>query len=868
MSKCAKRGAWKSASIYVLSAVSLASLGGVQGCKYGGRISDAGGETDIAAREAMALRLIEAQTFAALPVEHRAMIAAAGQAPAGPTDGRAAPAWESLRPLGEEEYELVSRYVSRGLWDRMRPVHQHALVDTLLRRAAGEDVPVLCFAPDSDPELMRAFNDVFAGRLGVRFQNGSRWTNTATNGGGLSQGQPTTLTYSFPPDGTTSPTLTSATQPSDLFAFLNGIYGSPAVWQPIYAQVFARWSALCNVTYVFEPNDDGVPLSGNNPGVLGVRGDLRLTGTALDGPSNVLAFNSFPNNGDMVIDTADNFFSSTSSNSLRLRNVLAHEHGHGMGMPHVCPVNGTKLMEPFINLGYDGPQLDDTLSGQRMYGDINEPNDTVATATVIAAATTTATTTVRNVSCDDGSDVDVYRVSVPAAGLLTVTVRPIGGTYLSGPQNNDGSCSAGSAFAAVSLNDLNVTILGSDGVTELTSVNAGAAGASETAIGLVAGASDVYIRVGAANAPAVQGYEIDYRLQGAPAMVVTLADAAPAVLSPVGGTTFRVRIQTVGDTVTAGSAVLNYRFSTLTGFSSAALAPLGGDMFEARIPAAPCGSTPQFYVQASGVLSGVRVVPAGAPGLNGLSAFAASSQVTSLIFADDFETNRGWTVGAGDDTATAGLWERGDPVGTTAQPEDDHSELGTQCFFTGQAARGAQPGTADVDGGKTTLTSPRMDLAGAASARLTYWRWYSNVGGASPGLDTFRVDASSDDGQTWTNIQTVGPATDNTGGWVKSDVSLGGIAATSQVRVRFIAEDADPGSLVEAAIDDVSVQDVGCTNRCLGDYNGDRAHTVQDLFDFLGGYFGGDERADLTGEGTLSVQDIFTFLGVWFGPCP
>ena len=70
----------------------------------------------------------------------------------------------------------------------------------------------------------------------------------------------------------------------------------------------------------------------------------------ITGNFGILAYNFFPNSGDMVIDVPDSFYNNTSNNSLGLRNTLAHEHGHGLGLSHVCPVNQTKLMEPFISL--------------------------------------------------------------------------------------------------------------------------------------------------------------------------------------------------------------------------------------------------------------------------------------------------------------------------------------------------------------------------------------------------------------------------------------------------------------------------------------------------------------------------------------
>ena len=61
---------------------------------------------------------------------------------------------------------------------------------------------------------------------------------------------------------------------------------------------------------------------------------------------------------------------------------------------------------------------------------------------------------------------------------------------------------------------------------------------------------------------------------------------------------------------------------------------------------------------------------------------------------------------------------------------------------------------------------------------------------------------------------------------------------------------------------------------CRGDYNhtGTPA-TVQDLFDFLAGYFNGDacantnDSVDGQGAATLSVQDLFDYLAAYFGGC-
>jgi hypothetical protein len=816
--------------------------------------------------DARARSLIAFHAFSSLPEEQRQAIVAAGAAPSvmvcGP-DCQPEP-WSQLPRLGEDDFLLVRRVASRELWDRMLPVHQHALRDMVVRCAAGEDVPAMCFTPGTDEELIAAFNRVAFG-VGLRFQQAGRWSTTATQPGPLSQGQPTILTYSFPPDGTDCPTLTNGViQPSNLFQYLNGIYGTPETWQPLYAQVFARWSQVCGVDYVYEPNDDGVAL-GTTAGQLGVRGDLRLAGTGLDGPSGVLAFNYFPNNGDMVIDTADTFFTTTTSNSLRLRNVLAHEHGHGMGMAHVCPTSQTKLMEPFVSVAYDGPQIDDILNGQRHYGDPNEPNDTPATATAITAATSSIQT-VRTVSCDDRTDIDVYRVNAPASGLLTVAVRPIGGTYIEGPQTS--ACNTGGTFYAGGVNDLNITVLAADGTTMLTSAAYAPAGSTETAYLIVQSAGDLFIQISPGTATNIQAYELDYKLQPPPALEIVVPGGAPAVIDPNTFTTFPVRILSIGETIAPGSARLYYRIgSGGSTFVGAPLSSLGGEFYQARLPAPGCAGPLNYYVGVTGQSLGNRAQPTNAPAL----VFASVASSTTYVRQDSFESANGWVAGAVGDTATAGQWTRGDPNGSTAQPEDDHSNVGAQCFFTGQAAVGAAPGTNDVDGGKTTLVSPVFDLSSLpASPTVAYWRWYSNSGGAAPGADVFTVDVSSDGGANWINLETVGPSgAGTTGGWVLAEFNLTGrIALTNAVQFRFIADDAADASLIEAAIDDFEIRFNTCREVCRGDFNADRRHTVQDIFDYLNAYFSLDPAADYNADAEVSLQDVFVFLNGWFGPCP
>jgi hypothetical protein len=179
------------------------------------------------------------------------------------------------------------------------------------------------------------------------------------------------------------------------------------------------------------------------------------------------------------------------------------------------------------------------------------------------------------------------------------------------------------------------------------------------------------------------------------------------------------------------------------------------------------------------------------------------------LFEDCLEEESGWTAGAPGDDATEGVWVRVDPVGTyigsnPVQPEDDHTPLGTDCFVTGQGGQGQSPLLSDVDDGKTTLLSPTIDLREAIEPRLIYWRWYTNNLGPYGGEDFWQVDISDDGGDTWVGLEYTQESENQ---WRKMEFYLTDyIGLTDQMVLRFIASDYGGMSLVEAAIDDISVE--------------------------------------------------------------
>ena len=322
----------------------------------------------------------------------------------------------------------------------------------------------------------------------------TRWTGTASGLAG-SQGSPVTLTWSIVPDGTDVPDLDS-----NLRNFLDANWGvgpggadlAQRPWFSVFQQSFDRLGALSGVRYVYEPADDGADLGGGAGGVLGVRGDIRLGGKSYGAGSNTLATNYYPQIGDMMINTDRTDFFTSGANSFRyFRNTIMHEAMHGLGVDHVDSSTGI-LMRPFIGTDFDGPQLDDILALQRLYGDAREEdggNESAATATTLGAVVpgqarivgtlgnSTGVTAAQTdfVSIDDNLDSDYYSFTLSQAYNIFLLLQPRGGTYTIGPQGG-----AQALYNTRELGDLALVLLDSSGLTSLQSSNVSGAGGSES----------------------------------------------------------------------------------------------------------------------------------------------------------------------------------------------------------------------------------------------------------------------------------------------------------------------------------------------------------------------------------------------------
>ncbi len=229
------------------------------------------------------------------------------------------------------------------------------------------------------------------------------------------------------------------------------------------------------------------------------------------------------------------------------------------------------------------------------------------------------------------------------------------------------------------------------------------------------------------------------------------------------------------------------------------LSDQGGGLFAGTLPAASCGSVIEVSFSAENTLGAFFFDPPGAPAET-YRVDVATDLVT--FFDDDFEADLGWTVdNAG---VSDGAWERDDPLGTGAQPENDATGAGDgSCFFTAQGSIGGSIGSSDVDGGPAILISPMLDFsAGGGLISYSYWLFNDDES------DSLVVEISID-GATWVEARSYDKAL---GGWREDTFHTADFVAPSdQTQVRFTVADNPNNSITEAAIDSFSASRLACS---------------------------------------------------------
>ncbi len=435
-----------------------------------------------------------------------------------------------------------------------------------------------CFIGNPTPAQLEAIAAYYGGRNPAeritRLNNRFFLDVSAWDGSGaafttqIGQAKPISLlTYSFPNDGVVwgpegqlnrlSADLIGRTMPdTSVDPPLPALPGPGVAYgRELFRQVLAGWERACSVRYM-EVCDDDAPWDPFPPAGPGTHGDIRFGSYAQGEGFGVLAFNYFPEfGGDMVLnssyfvepgDTAPPPYFSASNGYRYLRNVIAHEHGHGLGFRHVIPCSQTKLMEPFSSTVYDMVQIDEKRGAQHNYGDrfagnqtreaardlgrqwiitpgnpptdsarypsLGNANDPVSVAldhnepalglhphSVLERDLSTNGPVINpGTMLPNPSGEDWFRFTIENPQRIVIKVTPTGDAYVNG-QQVDGSpapCSGpATSVNAVAIGNLDIQFFRDGEGTPFREANTNAAGAVETIDAGVQPAGTYYIRV-------------------------------------------------------------------------------------------------------------------------------------------------------------------------------------------------------------------------------------------------------------------------------------------------------------------------------------------------------------------------------------
>jgi hypothetical protein len=177
---------------------------------------------------------------------------------------------------------------------------------------------------------------------------------------------------------------------------------------------------------------------------------------------------------------------------------------------------------------------------------------------------------------------------------------------------------------------------------------------------------------------------------------------------------------------------------------------------------------------------------------------------STTVFSDGFETATGWTTNpSGSDNATTGAWQRGTPQQTSSGSIMQLGACagGANCLVTGLTA-GASVGENDVDNGTTSIQSPAITLPATGTLTLGFSYYFAHLNNSSS-ADFFRVSIVGSSGTTQV-FQELGSAANDAAAYSTQSVNISTFAGQS-IRILIQAADASTGSLVEAAVDNVTV---------------------------------------------------------------
>lgn len=280
--------------------------------------------------------------------------------------------------------------------------------------------------------------------------------------------------------------------------------------------------------------------------------------------------------------------------------------------------------------------------------------------------------------------------------------------------------------------------------------------------------------------------------------------------------------------------------------------------YVATLPALPCGNSLDFYFSAEETTNGEIYFHDQHP------YHAYPSNLTDTVFADDFESDLGWTI-------SGGQWEIGPPTGGGGNwgfpdPASAHggmNELGYNL---------------DGDYGNFLpeyhVTSPAINCSSLSDTEFRFWRW---LGVERPAYDHAYIRLSTD-GTSWTDLwQNDFEVKDSV--WIEQVFDISDYAdGESVLYIRFTMGTTDPGyNGCGWNIDDLSVVGNACRGPYIcGDANADQLTNITDAVYLIGYIFNSGpapnpyESGDANCDELVNITDAVYLITYIFngGPPP
>ncbi len=701
------------------------------------------------------------------------------------------------------------------------------------------------------------------------------WLGEAQTGN-ANTSRPASLTYSFPPDGTTwgvTCAFNSPPAPSTLGADLTAQFSSLDRGREFIRSGLAAWRRYAAISYT-EVADDGMPQDlriAREP----TRGDIRIGGRALGATSSFpLAYNTFPANtgftgcsgGDMLINSSfftPAFFGLTSGNFRYFRNTVAHEHGHGLGFRHSVPCDRTKLMEPAINIDITLLTPDEIRGAIGNYGDRFAPNHFPAAARNFGDLTPAVgdrsvierdlglNGTVVLINNQPTLQDDYFRFTLSAPRTVTISVTPTGTVQTMALQAfNCEPTGTLTSIDATRAGNLALQLL-TPGDVVLAQSSTNPVGSPESITQSLAAGTYVVRVWDIGGAPAVnqivQTYDLVIDVEGALAPPRAIAGLNKRCQA-------NAPCQFIGDHL----SYANQPGATIP-TAGYAWDLDGNGSFESNN-----NSQPSFTYVSNGVFPvTLRVTDS-----NGLTATDTISvtvfgATTAITAANPATGGTGTTVpvtitGTNFKGVTSASQVTVSGTGVTVTGTPVVNALGTQ--ITGLSfviAPAATASARDI----TITNADGLGASGTGVARFTITTSTATGACCNGSTCTTQTAAAcaSASGTYQGNTTTCSPSpcAAPTGACCSgSTCSITTQAACTGPTTRFVGAG------------------IGCnptgnftTPCCQADFSQSAGVTIQDIYDFLTAWFNADPRANLNGA-TISVQDLFDFVTAWFAGCP